>query len=129
MRSQAKVKLDIISLIMICLSVSMNFIENNCFINIFSELSSADSLDLNVSPYMKAPQQQNYNPYPTLSKNSQSIASSLQQESSENELPNEPQTVVKRKNNKRRKINKSRRRKVKRRPNQKKTIPRKVGHF
>ena len=96
---------------------------------IFSELSSADSLDLNVSPYMKAPQQQNYNPYPTLSKNSQSIASSFQQESSENELPSEPQTVVKRKNNKRRKINKSRRRKVKRRPNQKKTIPRKVGHF
>ena len=105
--------------------------KNSCqLLFLFSELTGADSLDLNVSPYMKAPQQQSYNPYPTLSKNSASPSiSSSSAQSSENELPSEPQTVVKRKNNKRRKINKSRRRKIKRRPNQKKNIPRKVGSF
>ena len=99
--------------------------------NLFVELSSTDTLDLNISPYMKAPQQQKYNPYPTLSKNSSPSSPSLASTfalgaSAENDLGGEREPIRKKKNNKRRKINKSRRRKIKRRPNQKKVTIKKV---
>ena len=88
-----------------------------------------DTLDLNLSPYMKAPEQQ-YNPYPTLTKNSGSASlSSTLASSSENDLLSETRKATKkRKTNKRRKLNKSRRRKIKRRPNKKKMATKQVGN-
>ena len=88
----------------------------------FLDHSSADSLDLNLSPYMKAPEQQ-YNNYPTLTKDSPS--DSIQNTygaSSENDLLSGTENGNKKKTNKRRKINKSKRRKIKRRPQKQRVI-------
>ena len=91
-------------------------------LNSFLDLSSVDSLDLNLSPYMKAPEQQ-YNNYPTLTKDSPS--DSIQNTygaSSENDLLSGTENSNKKKTNKRRKINKSKRRKIKRRPQKQRVI-------
>ena len=86
------------------------------------DLSSVDSLDLNLSPYMKAPEQQ-YNAYPTLTKDSPSDSiPNTYGASSENDLLSGTDNSNKKKTNKRRKINISKRRKIKRRPQKQRVI-------
>ena len=92
------------------------------FLNSFLDLSSVDSLDLNLSPYMKAPEQQ-YNNYPTLTKDSPSDSiPNTYGASSENDLLSGTENINTKKTNKRRKINKSKRRKIKRRPQKQRVI-------